>query len=77
MDIAGLYDSINLSELTQDAVALDFPPHLLELALQVYEGGRTIVGEDLAAPTLWPGRGLIQGCPLAPAISKLSMFFPS
>ena len=52
MDIAGFYDSINLSELTQDAVALDFPPHLLELALQVYEGGRTIVGEDLAAPTL-------------------------
>ena len=52
---------------------LGFLPDLLRLALKVYQGPRNIVGEE---PTVWAGRGLIQGCPLAPAISKLAMFYP-
>ena len=76
VDISGFYDSINVEALIRDGLKLGFPPDLLCLALKVYQGPRSIVGEELSSPTIWAGCGLIQGCPLAPAISKLAMFYP-
>ena len=76
IDISGLYDNVQWPDLIQDGLALEYPPVWLELCLQVYAGGRLLCGEQVLSPILYPGSGLLQGCPLAPSICKIAMHFP-
>ena len=43
MDMSTFYDTINLTRLQQEALQLDYPPLMLELAMQLYTGPKAIV----------------------------------
>ena len=55
---------------------LGFPSLILELAVQLYEGPRCLYGEGVASPSIWPKRGMLQGCPCAPTLAKLTTYKP-
>ena len=50
------------------AAPCPFPPLHLYLALRAYQGPRCLVADSIAA-----GRGVPQGCPLSPSLTKLTM----
>ena len=52
------------------------PPLLLELGLQIYGGPRLLSAENSVSPGIIPTVGLLQGCPIAPAVSKLALHMP-
>ena len=62
--------------LQASTLELQYPPLLLCLSLQAYRGPRVLCGEGVSSLALYPQQGLLQGCPLAPSISKLAMFDP-
>ena len=64
------------SRLLQQGSALSFPPLLLELSLQLYTGPRCLNGEGVSTVMLHPKRGILQGCPYAPTIAKLTTHAP-
>ena len=75
-DLEGFYDVVSHERLAQQGAALGFPSLLLELAIQLYEGPRCLYGEGVASPSIWPQRGMLQGCPLAPTLAKLTTYKP-
>ena len=76
VDINGFYDSVSWRRLCEQGLRLSFPALALCLSLRLYQGGRTVVGESQPSPTIFPGRGMIQGCPYAPTLAKLTMSEP-
>ena len=76
VDINGFYDSVSWQRLCEQGLRLSFPALALCLSLRLYQGGRTVVGESQPSPTIFPGRGMIQGCPYAPTLAKLTMSEP-
>ena len=76
VDISGFYDSVLWDSVIEEGLRLSFPPMLLELALQIYSGYRFLAAEDSVSPGILPCAGLLQGCPPAPAISKLALYAP-
>ena len=46
MDMSTFYDTIHLASLQEEAIKLDYPPLLLELAMQVYCGPKAILAEQ-------------------------------
>ena len=75
-DLEGFYDVVRHERLAQQSVALGFPSLITELALQLYEGPRCLYGEGVASPSVWPKRGMLQGCPCAPTLAKLTTHKP-
>ena len=47
---------------------------LLNVAFQVYRGCRLLSAENRISPGAYAGQGILAGCPIAPALSKLALF---
>ena len=70
MDMPTLYDTINLTRLQTEALQLQYPPLLLEMATQVYTGPKAIVAEQEMTPFFKVQNGVPAGCPQAPLLAK-------
>ena len=70
MDMSTFYDTIQLDRLQQEAIKLDYPPLLLELAMQLYTGPKAISAEQEFTPFFRVDRGIPAGCPQAPLLAK-------
>ena len=75
-DLERFYDVVSHERLAQQGMRLGFPSLILELAIQVYEGPRCLCGEGVASPSIWPKKGMLQGCPCAPTLAKLTTYKP-
>ena len=75
-DLEGFYDVVRHDRLAQQSLELGFPSLITELAIQLYEGPRCLHGENVASPSIWPKRGMLQGCPCAPTLAKLTTHRP-
>ncbi|CAE7298389.1 unnamed protein product, partial [Symbiodinium sp. CCMP2592] len=76
LDIKGFYDCVVWASVVDTGLLLQFPPLLLELSLQIYGGTRFVSAENSVSPGIVPTVGLLQGCPVAPVVSKLALFVP-
>ena len=70
MDMSTFYDTINLQRLQTEALNLQYPPLMLEMALQVYHGPKAIVAEQEMTPLFTVTHGVPAGCPQAPLLAK-------
>ena len=70
MDTSTFYDTINLTRLQTEALKLQYPPLLLEMAMQVYTGPKAIVAEQEMTPFFKVQNGVPAGCPQAPLLAK-------
>ena len=75
-DLSCFYDTVNLDSILEPAAELNYPPVHLKLALDLYSGPRLIQAEGIAGDPKHYSHGILQGCPQAPAISKLVLFRP-
>ena len=75
-DLEGFYDVVSHERLVQQGLQLGFPSLIFELAVQLYEGPRCLYGEGVASPSIWPKKGMLQGCPCAPPLAKLTTYRP-
>ena len=71
MDMSTFYDTIQLNKLQDEAVRLDYPPLLLELAMQLYTGPKAILAEQEMTPFFHVEHGVPAGCPQAPLLAKV------
>ena len=76
LDLSTFYETLSHAKLIDAAQALNFPACVLNVALQIYRGGRIIDAEGSMGPTSFTDRGVIAGCPAAPALSKLALYEP-
>ena len=65
VDMSTFYDTINLQQLQAEALKLNYPPLMLEMALQVYHGPKAIVTEQEMTPFFTVTNGVPAGCPQA------------
>ena len=70
MDMSTFYDTINLCSLQEEAIRLDYPPLMLELAMQLYCGPKAILAEQELTPFFHVDHGVPAGCPQAPLLAK-------
>ena len=70
MDMSTFYDTINLQQLQEEALKLNYPPLMLEMAMQVYHGPKAIVAEQEMTPFFTVTNGVPAGCPQAPLLAK-------
>lgn len=75
-DLTCFYDHVDLDEIIEPARELAYPPLHLKFALDLYRGPRTIQAEGINGDPKHYDKGILQGCPQAPAISKLILFKP-
>ena len=75
-DLTCFYDTVQLDHLIEPARDLQYPPLHLKLALDLYTGPRLIQAEGIARQPKYYQNGILQGCPQAPAIAKLSLCGP-
>ncbi|CAE7348380.1 unnamed protein product [Symbiodinium microadriaticum] len=76
LDLSTFYETLSHAKLIESAMALNFPASVLNIALQIYRGGRIIDAEGNMGPISFTDRGVIAGCPAAPALSKLALYKP-
>ena len=76
LDLSTFYETLSHAKLIESAKVLDFPASVLNIALQIYRGGRIIDAEGNMGPISFTDRGVIAGCPAAPALSKLALYNP-
>ena len=69
MDTSTFYDTIHLARLQDEAVKLQYPPLLLELAMQLYTGPKAILAEQELTPFFHVDHGVPAGCPAAHTIT--------
>ena len=74
--IARFYESVSWQRLITQGLKMDFPAVILDLAIELYKGPRILMGEGLPSPSIFPGRGMIQGCPFAPTLAQLTLAVP-
>lgn len=70
MDMPTFYDTIKLTRLQTEALRLQYPPLLLEMAMQVYTGPKAIVAEQEMTPFFKVTNGVPARCPQAPLLAK-------
>ena len=75
-DLSCFYDTVNLDSIIEPAAELNYPPVHLKLALDLYAGPRLLQAEGIAGDPRHYSHGILQGCPQAPAISKLILYKP-
>ena len=75
-DLTCFYDTVQLDHLIEPAQELHYPPLHLKLALDLYTGPRLIQAEGIAGQPRYYQKGILQGCPQAPAIAKLVLYKP-
>ena len=72
LDLKGFYERVTHDSVLDNGDRLGFPPAILHFALLLYENDRVLVSEGMASEPIRASRGILAGCPFAPAISKLS-----
>ena len=72
LDLKGFYERVTHDSVLDNGDRLRFPPAILHFALLLYENDRVLVSEGMASEPIRASRGILAGCPFAPAISKLS-----
>eukprot|EP00439_Symbiodinium_sp_Y106_P015494 s8573_g2.t1 len=65
---------VEASRLIEHAHAVSFPPLLLWGALCAYRGPRLLTADGLVAPPAFARKGILAGCPLAVALSKVALW---
>ena len=70
MDMSTFYVTIKLEKLQEEASRLNYPPLLLELAMQLYSGPKAILAEQEMIPFFHVDNGVPAGCPQAPLLAK-------
>ena len=76
LDLTSLYETVPHWQLLAQGVRHSFPPLLLERALSLYSGSRYIEAQGSLSRPIRAARGLIAGCPLAPALSRVVLHDP-
>ncbi|CAE7816912.1 unnamed protein product, partial [Symbiodinium sp. CCMP2592] len=71
LDMETFYDRCVFDDVIRSGLSLGYPPLVLHQALLTYMGPRFIQSEGALCPPIWPGRGVLAGCPAAPSVSKL------
>ena len=74
LDMSCFYETIIHSRLVTHAQGVDFPPLLLWGALCAYRGPRLLTADGLVAPPAYASRGVLAGCPIAVALSKVALW---
>ena len=74
VDLSTFYETICHQKLEESALRLSFPMTLLNVAFQVYRGCRLLSAENRISPGAYAGQGILAGCPIAPALSKLALY---
>ena len=75
-DLTCFYDHVDLDQIIEPARELGYPPLHLKFALDLYRGPRSIQAEGINGDPRHYEKGILQGCPQAPAISKLILYRP-
>ncbi|CAE7227892.1 unnamed protein product [Symbiodinium sp. CCMP2456] len=76
LDLTSFYETVPHQVLLLKGVEHHFPALLLERALSCYEGSRYIEAQGALSRPVRATRGLIAGCPLAPALSRVILHDP-
>ena len=74
LDLSCFYETIIHSRLVTHAQVVGFPPLLLWGALCAYRGPRLLSADGLVAPPAYASRGVLAGCPIAVALSKVALW---
>ena len=74
VDLSTFYETICHRKLEEAALRLRCPMTLLNVAFQVYRGCRLLSAENKISPGAFAGQGILAGCPIAPALSKLALY---
>ncbi|CAE7770113.1 unnamed protein product [Symbiodinium sp. CCMP2592] len=70
LDMETFYDRCVFDDVIRSGLSLAYPPLVLHQALLTYMGPRFVQSEGALCPPIWPGRGVLAGCPAAPSVSK-------
>ena len=76
MDLSAFYEHISHDALIADALEIQFPAHLLHLAMSIYMGRRMIRVSNLVTPSFTADRGVLAGDLLAPVLAKVALRKP-
>ncbi len=70
-DLASFFETVDREILMEEAAALGFPMPILRGALSMYSAARMITLQGRVARELYPTVGVVAGCSLAMALTKL------
>ena len=71
LDCETFYDRCLFNDVIRSGISLAYPPLILHQAMLTYMGPRVVQSEGALCPPIWPGRGVLAGCPAAPSVTKL------
>ena len=71
LDCETFYDRCLFNDVISSGISLNYPPLILHQAMLTYMGPRLVQSEGALCPPIWPGRGVLAGCPAAPSVTKL------
>ena len=71
LDCETFYDRCLFNDVISSGISLAYPPLILHQAMLTYMGPRLVQSEGSLCPPIWPGRGVLAGCPAAPSVTKL------
>ena len=74
LDLSTFYETVSHSLLHSNAIEVGFPLLVLNGAVQIYRGARILQGDSQSSPPAYAQRGILAGCPVAPALSKVALF---
>ena len=74
LDLTRFYETVGHRALADIALEVGYRPLLLDVGLQVYSGARVIESELRVSPPLYAQRGILAGCPQAPALAKVALY---
>ena len=74
MSTTTFYETVSHERLESSALQQGFPMTLLNVAFQIYRGCRILSAENRISPGAFAGKGILAGCSIAPALSKLALF---
>ena len=74
LDLSCFYETIAHDRLIQHARSVSFPPLLLWGAMGAYRGPRLLSADGLIGPPAYASRGVLAGCPIAVALSKVALW---
>ena len=74
LDLSCFYETIGHSRLVAHADTVSFPPLLVWGALCAYRGPRLLTADGLIGPPAFASKGILAGCPLAVALSKVALW---
>eukprot|EP00439_Symbiodinium_sp_Y106_P009531 s15627_g1.t1 len=74
LDLSCFYETIAHDRLIQHAHSVSFPPLLLWGAMGAYRGPRLLSADGLTGPPTYASRGVLAGCPIAVALSKVALW---